>query len=82
MKYSTIFIYSITLLILIYISNLILPLDSTDNIEKHERSGMSSYTDYLTECQYLKVGFFGSITPRLDAHGNHICNNSHYNKFE
>lgn len=46
--------------------------DDTDNHTTGERSGVSLYTDHLTGCQYLGT-LFGGITPRLDQHGNHIC---------
>lgn len=38
-----------------------------------DRSGLTLYIDYGTGCHYLKQGFFGGLTPRLDADGNHIC---------
>ena len=46
--------------------------DSTDG---EERSGMTLHVDNMTGCQYLGR-FFGSVTPRLDSNGNHICFNS------
>jgi predicted nucleic acid binding AN1-type Zn finger protein len=35
------------------------------------RSGLSLLTDNLTGCQYLSKG--GSLIARVDANGNHIC---------
>jgi len=46
--------------------------DDTDDLINKERSGLTRYKDHGTGCQYLKGGFFGSITPRLDYHGNHV----------
>lgn len=37
------------------------------------RSGLGLYTDNRTGCQYVKAGFFGGITPRLDQSGKPIC---------
>lgn len=45
--------------------------DDTDDIENEERSGMALHTDNLTGCQYLST-FLGSLTPRVDGHGNHL----------
>jgi hypothetical protein len=47
-----------------------IPYDSTDNAGQKERSGLSLYTDHLTGCQYLGVGFSG-LTPRLNVKGLH-----------
>ena len=33
---------------------------------------MVMHTDYSTGCHYLSSGFFGRLTPRLDAKGRHI----------
>jgi len=60
---------SIGILILIIISN---PYDDSDNPEIGERSGFTVYTDHLTGCQYLRVGIFGSATPRLDGDKNQV----------
>jgi hypothetical protein len=50
--------------------------DSTDNKRPGrtfgKRSGLSLYTDNLTGIQYVKHGFLGSITPRLDKDGKPI----------
>jgi hypothetical protein len=35
------------------------------------RSGMHHYVDHGTGCEYVGSG---SITPRLDRNGKHICN--------
>ena len=45
------------------------PTDSTD-ISKWKRSGLSVYTDNATGIQYVKTGFFGQITPRLNSDGS------------
>lgn len=45
--------------------------DATDPAEG-ERSGMRLYTDAQTGCQYLATSG-GSLTPRLSATGEHIC---------
>lgn len=45
------------------------PMDDTDPPDG--RSGMNLHTDAMTGCQYLSRG---SLTPRLDADGKHICN--------
>jgi hypothetical protein len=37
------------------------------------RSGLGLYTDHKTGCQYVKAGFFGGTTPRLDENGKQIC---------
>lgn len=44
------------------------PTDSTDR-SKWRRSGMSVYTDNATGVQYVKAGWFGSLTPRIHANG-------------
>lgn len=46
------------------------PDDSDKSFFK--RSGMSIYTDYKTGLQYVKGGFFGGTTPRLDENGKQI----------
>jgi hypothetical protein len=45
--------------------------DNSDPI-KGRRSGLIVYTDELTGLQYLKGGFLGGITPRLDKNGRHV----------
>ena len=45
--------------------------DATDPAEG-ERSGMRLYTDAQTGCQYSATSG-GSLTPRLSATGEHIC---------
>ena len=40
-----------------------IPHDTTD--PEDGRSGLSLYTDALTGCQYLRVGFFGTLVPRM-----------------
>lgn len=48
------------------------PLDSTDNPDTRERSGMTILVDHGTGCQYLtRRG--GGITPRLDKDGQPMC---------
>lgn len=50
--------------------------DDTDNIENKVRSGMVSYTDHGTGCQYLgTAGLFtrSQLIPRVDENGRHIC---------
>ena len=46
--------------------------DHTDDRENGIRSGMNLRIDYGTGCQYLKAGFFGGLTPRIDGEGNHF----------
>ena len=46
----------------------IAPTDSTDK-SKWKRSGMGVYTDNATGVQYVKAGWFGGITPRLNHDG-------------
>lgn len=46
------------------------PRDDTDSPNK--RSGMGLYTDHKTGLQYLRAGWFGGLTPRLDANGKHM----------
>lgn len=46
------------------------PDDSDKSFFK--RSGMSVYTDYKTGLQYVKGGFFGGTTPRLDENGKQV----------
>lgn len=48
------------------------PYDDSDNPETKEHSGFTIYTDHLTGCQYLRVGSFGAITPRLDGDKNQV----------
>lgn len=48
-----------------------IPYDDTDNVDTGKRSGMGLYTDHGTGCQYL--GRSGSLTPRLNKDGKHIC---------
>lgn len=43
-----------------------------DDTDGATRSGLVARTDARTGCQYLETAG-GGITPRLDAHGNHIC---------
>jgi hypothetical protein len=45
------------------------PTDSTD-ISKWKRSGLGVYTDNATGVQYVKAGWFGGITPRLNHDGS------------
>lgn len=47
--------------------------DDSDDESKKIRSGMFVYTDHLTGLQYLSKPVFGSLIPRLDRDGNHIC---------
>ena len=45
-----------------------------DTTDGKRRSGVELRIDALTGCHYLE-GTRGGLTPRLDANGNHICNN-------
>lgn len=49
------------------------PFDDTDHSDRRLRSGLSLYVDYRTGCQYIAGSLFGSLTPRLDRNGNHMC---------
>lgn len=51
--------------------------DSTD--PENGVSGMSLYTDALTDCQYLSTPF-GSLTPRLDRSGKQICSTTEFKR--
>lgn len=48
------------------------PYDSTDDETAGVRSGLILFVDNLTGCQYLKGGFFGGVTPRVDGNGSQI----------
>jgi len=53
------------------------PYDSTDDRVNKVRSNMALRVDYGTGCQYLaSPGLLGggSLIPRVDAEGKHICN--------
>lgn len=50
------------------------PRDDTDTAEA--RSGMAVYKDAKTGCQYLRAGYFSSLTPRLDENGRPMCSRS------
>ena len=58
----------------------IVPRDDTD--PPGGRSGMALYTDNRTGCQYLRGGYFSSLTPRMDEMGEHICRNPVKERFE
>ena len=47
--------------------------DDTDDIDTHTWSGMQLHTDHGTGCQYLRVGFFSKLTPRMDGSGKQVC---------
>lgn len=49
------------------------PYDPTDDAARGERSGMSFYVDHGTGCHYIAKPIFGSLSPRLDRDGNHVC---------
>ena len=54
------------------------PFDDTDPPSAGPyfgRSGLGVYTDNRTGCQYVKAGFFGGTTPRLDENGKPLCTN-------
>ena len=53
--------------------NQLRPYDSTDDVVGEKRSGLALYTDQLTGCQYVKGGYFGGTTPRMDRTGRQIC---------
>jgi len=57
----------------IFLITVYTPYDDTDDKVKKERSDMKLYTDYGTGCQYLRVGWFTGVTPRLDENGKPIC---------
>ena len=61
----------ITIAVLLWFFYLIMPYDDTDDIKMGERSGMTLLVDHGTGCQYLRAGFAGGLTPRLDGNGNH-----------
>ena len=46
----------------------IVPTDSTDK-SRWKRSGLGIHTDHATGVQYVKAGYFGEITPRIDKDG-------------
>jgi len=52
------------------------PYDPTDDAATKTRSGLYYYVDHGTGCQYIKASMFATLTPRLDAGGNHVCNNA------
>lgn len=47
------------------------PWDETDDATNGVRSGLTLYIDHGTGCEY--IGGYASITPRLNAKGEHIC---------
>ena len=49
------------------------PYDATDWPELEERSGLTLYIDYGTGCHWIKGGLFGTMQPRMDSHGRHVC---------
>lgn len=52
------------------------PFDDTDPPSASwywGRSGLGLYTDHRTGCQYVKAGYFGGTTPRLDENGKPMC---------
>lgn len=48
---------------------LLAPYDDSDTADA--RSGLSIHRDALTGCEYLSR--WGSLTPRLDRSGKHVC---------
>lgn len=48
------------------------PYDSTDQ-GTERRSGLQLYIDHETGCEYISKPYFGSLQPRLDKEGWHIC---------
>lgn len=52
--------------------DIFLPYDDTDDKENKDRSGLILYVDKRTGLHYIKGGFFGGITPRLDDSGKQI----------
>jgi len=59
------------LVVVVIIAARAIPHDTTD--PEGGRSGLSLYIDELTGCQYIRVGFFTKLTPRLDENGAHLC---------
>lgn len=57
------FIFGVGLLIVAYVLDWITPRDDTD--PPGGRSGVVLITDHATGCQYLRAGWFGTITPRI-----------------
>lgn len=47
--------------------------DPTDDVANDKRSALVLYIDHGTGCHYLATSVFGSLTPRLDRDGKHIC---------
>ena len=50
--------------------------NSSDDTDNEKRSGMTTFTDHLTGCQYLGFKYFGraiTITPRLNPDGTQVC---------
>ena len=58
----------ILILLVAYVAR---PINTTDSAI-YSRSHMGLRIDNLTGCHYL-AAFWGGLTPRLDAQGNHIC---------
>lgn len=63
-------IAGLIMLALGYWLDFVTPYDDTD--PPGGRSGAILITDYATGCQYLRAGFAGGITPRIDADGVHM----------
>jgi len=59
-------------LLLLFVLSLMQPYDDTDDVQNKIRSDMVVKTDHKTGCQYLKSGFVGGLTPRVDVNGRHI----------
>lgn len=64
-NYLKIFFWSF---IFALVAQLFMPLDDSDK-SRFNRSGLTIYEDHRTGVQYVKGGFFGGITPRLDSDG-------------
>lgn len=47
--------------------------DNTDNPTTGASSGLVVYVDNQTGCQYLRVGGFDGIFPRLGSDGRPMC---------
>lgn len=64
---------AVTVAILMFIGHVVTPKDDTDPKPFWSRSGLGLYIDARTGCHYVKAGYFGGTTPRLDANGKQIC---------
>lgn len=64
------FFFGVALIITSYALDWLTPYDDTD--PPGGRSGAILITDHATGCQYLRAGWAGGITPRIDADGVHM----------